>query len=82
MSFSFHLRQNNARSVQQWVKAHRQRVRRTTHTTYDAEDAAEGHITSDTSLAQLVDSDAQPGSVSTIGHTRKFTVLVFVDEEF
>ena len=77
MSFSSHLRQNNTRSVQQWVKAHRQRVRRTTHTTYDAEDAAEGPITSDTRLAQPADMVAQPSSVSSIGRTRKFTVLVF-----
>ena len=82
MSLSSHLRQNNSRSKQRWVKAHPPKVRKTTHTTFAVEDAEEGPITYDTKHVQPVDLAEEPNYVSSIGHTRKFTALVFVADSF
>jgi hypothetical protein len=78
MSSLSHLRQNNLRSKQQWVKAHPLKVRKTTHTTYVAEDAEGDPITCDIRHAQPVDLGAHRSCASIIGHIRRYTGYVCV----
>ena len=82
MSSSSHLRRSKLRNEQRWVKAHPPKARKTTHTIYAVEDAAEGPITCDTRHAQPVDLVEAPNYVSTNGHTRRSMDYAFVDDSF
>ena len=77
MSLSCHHRLSRARrrrSRLQWERVHPQKARRTIHTTYDVEDAAEGRTMSGTRSAQLVAMALHPDFVSMLGLIRKFMV--------
>jgi hypothetical protein len=74
MSSSYHHRQSRARrrrSRLQWERVHPQKARKTIHTTYDVEDAAEDHTMSGIRSAQPAAMVPQPDFVSTIGLTKR-----------
>ena len=78
---SVHLQRSlrRKRSRLEWEKAHQQEVRKTIHTTLGVEDVVDDPITLDIKNVQHVVLEHPVDSVSISGHTRKFTVHGFAD---
>jgi hypothetical protein len=77
----YHRRLNRARrSRWAWERVHPQKARKTIHTTYDVEDAAEGHTMSGIRSVQPVVMARQPNFANTLGPIRRSTAFASVAE--
>lgn len=78
----YHRRLNRARrSRRAWERVHPQKARKTIHTIYDVEDAAEGHTMSGIRSARPVVMVPQPDFASTLGLTRRSTESESADKQ-